>query len=587
MSRIELLGIQRGLEEVVLLQYLHSFSNYFDHPYLPEQIFPEHLRGNASNGRPRFLNHLHQEIAVVSETKMPQHEKAGEEKGAPLTSSPKDTEPKTLVTKETFPAEDWFKNPKNKRGFFIAGPGYGKSILLRTEAYRSAQKAISLLRKGATAHEVHIPILVNFAEVLRVDTHRSENREEEGGKLSLREGIELNQTERFQSALLQAALTNFTAGQTRNVLHSLLHQAVENGNATVLLDSWDEADQAGRNGLIPLCKSWLRDRATHQDLRIFASSREKQHYHIRGIMTVIKLNGFSPESIPAFTAAWRGSESLRINEYIEKDPAISEMARIPLLLAFICRLSENPAFHYRSKTDLISAVFYGLIHEWISDEKQKRLLKEYPEFVEIDDLERWLTFLSAAAFRIFQTSDEIGRRISWKDAILDKFSAYYQCSRLEIEQKAERFLAYWGEEGCGLFVGRAPLATFHYNLFEYLVARHIADAYEETEQQIKTEIQGRGRSFIALDFFMDKKSWDPNWHNILIMVAGVLRHRNVSAPFLKAWAFGIDDQARTRLALACEAQQEYSGEIGKQSDVGRALDDYWQEEVSKGVYQLR
>jgi len=558
MNTIQLLGSTIGLREEALLRYLHSFCAYFDTPHLPEAIFPPHLRGIDSKGRSRFLNHVHQQLDVIVESpnrgKEAESDSVDTGTNGELPDEEGDSDRKDKA--EIIPSSDWFKNQQNNRGLCVAGPGYGKSILLRSEAFRLAREGMERIRKGAIAEEIHIPILVTFSDVAVMEALQSKK----GEKFFTR----------MQQAILDVALKDVEDIFLKDILQAAL--SGEGGRCTVLLDSWDETNREGRRTLKPLLDSWLNWTPKH--LRIFASSRESHHSDIRNLGPKASIRGFSQKDIRRFTEGWFPEGVPQSFKDLLLNSTIAELAEVPLLLTFICKVHSPAGHQVKNRTDVYTEVLHGLTRKWMSETKWEKLNTEFPELDDEGQFEEWLRILSVAAFRIFQAESEVDKVISWREAIEEELCRSLEARKVEIKPDLEKQLAYWSEKGCGLLIGKASMKPFHKSLFEYLVARYIAFAYKKNESRIDVEIEGEGRKRIALDCLLDKKAWDKSWIEVLTLTSGILGKHNVPAPFIDRWADPEnDDEQRTRLALACEAQMEHSDCIFPDGQVGGQLSE--------------
>jgi len=555
-NQVHTLGNHLGLKEEALLWYLHSFNRYFDHPYLHRSIFPAHLRGTGTDGTPRFLKFVHQELELTEKVFTTNSDEPNQFK------------------KRTLPSNEWFSDPKNARGLIVAKTGYGKSTLLRAEAVRLAQEGLGRLKQGWSASEIHLPLLVTFKELAIADAYWVKHHKEEASSHL-----------RFQAALIQAA-TRSLSGSEASVrrFKALLRESINNGQCSVFLDSWDEAGKQGRKGdLADLLESWLS--LASPNLRVHATSRERQHTEI-DLNQIVELRGFPPlgaerseSSIQNFTKGWLGGEAVPAG--ISTVPNIASMAEVPLLLAFMCKVHEASSTPVRTKTELYSKVLEGITREWMSKTKKDRLKRKFSKLNQEGVYEEWLSFLSTAAFRIFQSRDEAGGAVDWHEALEVAIKEEYSSEKLsKIKKMARKQLAFWSEDGCGLLTGSTPMEPYHSSLFEFLAAHHLADKFSREESMIQVEIVGQGQQEIPLTCFMEKKAWDITWAEVFALTAGILGQRQKPAPFIDRWADpSEDDLLRTRLAMACEAEKEYSGSISVEGKTGEALAIYFEEQM--------
>ncbi|GAA3679550.1 hypothetical protein GCM10023081_17150 [Arthrobacter ginkgonis] len=219
----------------------------------------------------------------------------------------------------------------------LADPGLGKTRLLHLRAQQLARAGLSGLENGFAPEELDLPVLVRCDEL---HAHPKESLEEACVEIL---AVAENQSPAFADWLLSHLKS------TPN---------------TFLLDALDEIPE--RTASLPLghrLERWT-DRST-PGRRLIITSRIAGYERPQGPdLTEVELQPFSPDDVRAYVDAWgldRKSHTKVLRQL--ENPSFMGLARIPLLLAFICAVAGQPESLPRSRKDLYDRMLDQLLGE--------------------------------------------------------------------------------------------------------------------------------------------------------------------------------------------------------------------------------
>ncbi|MEJ2887744.1 HEAT repeat domain-containing protein [Actinomycetospora aeridis] len=351
----------------------------------------------------------------------------------------------------------------------LADPGLGKSWLMRTEAIRLAQEAL-----GCLGDEESVPIPVP----IRAD-QLAEVLERSIGSIVARQFV-------ARGWLAERSMGAFA-------------QHVDAGQAHLLVDGLDEVpDDETRRRIRAALADWCQRPGERQLILTSRIAGYTPAEH--GASVEVELLSFTDEQVLAFARTW-GLGALEEAHLIAAvaDPAISGMARIPLLLALLCSLAETGEDVPRTR-----AALYERMLLWFLERPHR-----VPARSRSDDE----ALLELAAGIAFQFADSDG---GWTDLMPHRplaRSLRDQPSFAELGVRADRLIEQLAVD-LGLIVpegdvsgGRPARYLFVHRTFaEYLAARHLSTLDEQRRWEI-----------------IERHLWfDPEWLQVISMLGGLL-----------------------------------------------------------------
>ncbi len=132
--------------------------------------------------------------------------------------------------------------------------------------------------------------------------------------------------------------------------------------------------------------------------RIVLTSRSARYGgRIMSGATEVEILAFRPHEIDAFVATWFENDNSRLTqlaEELQKHHQIGGLARIPLLLALICRIFEEPNAKLPvRRAELYKRALTGLMFDWLRDDRKALSLDDW-------DRENYLDQLGEAAWKL-------------------------------------------------------------------------------------------------------------------------------------------------------------------------------------------
>lgn len=208
---------------------------------------------------------------------------------------------------------------KLHRGIILGDPGFGKTWLLKHEALRLAKSQANKLRCGTpSADDVVLPIFIRLGDI----AHRMMNGEQNIQKVIA------------DIVTLSSTLTP-----------SWIECQIENGSALILLDALDEVDPHSRPAINTALAHFTRTTKS----RILLSSRlagYQRPFELadRDTEREVEIIAFDSNQVKSFIDLWFESEPQRgksLLHTLQIEPALGGLARIPILLSFLCLLAKE------------------------------------------------------------------------------------------------------------------------------------------------------------------------------------------------------------------------------------------------------
>ena len=413
------------------------------------------------------------------------------------------------------------------RAIILGDPGFGKSWLLRHEANRLAQKALQMFENQTIQQDqLLMPILTRLSDINRTD-------------------------DPLDTLLIAFAGRGYSAA-----FREWLRQQLGRKRCVVLLDAWDEVPLESSINMEPIrykpgCRQRLGQRLlqfAHQypQVRLRITSRIID-YGESPIPDAheLELLAFDQPEIKAFVRAWFSDE--QADRFLEmlQNPAVRGLARIPLMLALMCRTAgTNETTFFSHRGELYERCLYGLLYDW-----QRAGQKSSAEADAMLDLLGFLAErLFAAGYEQFSHGVLRQQMIPFLQALEPWHELYGQNPTVLISRmKDSGILVQTGDHH------QADLLFLHRTLHEYLAAKSLA-------------ARANREGWHKIAHLIDKKAWRPEWQQVIIFLAHQmddptpLLHMLSKPKPTRTNPFG-DDLFRHRLALAvlclAETDQEW------------------------------
>lgn len=238
--------------------------------------------------------------------------------------------PKHERDQSTSPPLPWLEFVRTSpRIVVLADPGLGKSWLVRTETLRLARVALEALDAGARLDQIVVPVSARCDELLR--GHDRSEQQSLAELLGHAVGRRLQLSPRVREWLVER---------------------IEAGTSAILLDALDEVP----SDLLPRLKPLLRALPdTAEDRLAGAAPRCVITTRIAGYVgppmpsaDEVELLPFEPADVEALVATWElpgdQEQQTRARRQLReklREPAVAQMARIPLLLALLCWIAGD------------------------------------------------------------------------------------------------------------------------------------------------------------------------------------------------------------------------------------------------------
>ena len=414
--------------------------------------------------------------------------------------------------------EDWqIAKKKESRIVVLADPGMGKSTLLRMEVIEAVKDSRQILEAGKAVKEVTIPLFI------RLSTLADEVQE----GLTIKDAILTIIQKRYDSIFLKS-----DHDTTQNFLKNFLIEQLETAKCLLLLDALDEVPQEKRPQLLEKLNEFV---SSYSNVRIIGTSR------IVGYAGSL-VNGAKEMEIVPFTQAqteqyiqvWFKTlkeQSVRAEGLIkalQERPQLSGLAQNPLLLSLICSLYQQDQLTLPARRGKIYEKSVNfMLKEWGQNRQSYNQERMKAKVRLLEDLAYYFSSKDQEVFDYDELYDWMEEYLDEGDAPRDLRDA--KTGKLITELSREdgilQKLSQSKDNEQYLFLHR----TFQ----EYLTASYLS------RRITKDETKG-------LDL-VKSYLWDYDWHETIILLAGLLKKPIV---LIQAIMAQKDDIFNTQLLLA-------------------------------------
>ncbi len=437
---------------------------------------------------------------------------------------------------------------ENKRTVVLGDPGFGKTWLLRYEARRIALEALQTLEgmeSDGSLDRITIPIFLRLPSLA-------------------------SSSESFEQAIL-----NQVCGEKNSQLRNWVQNKFETHQCVLFLDAWDEVSTIAINDA-PSARENLESRlkqffAAYPNPSMILTSRFVG-YSGSPIPDVKELELISLEAaqVQGFIKAWfpDPAKVKACIDLVDASPPLSGLSKIPLMLTLLCRTCEDVFLKQKDqrpgkislptrRVEFYEDCLQGLLHDWYLEHKREAGLEgSQPRRESV--LGSLLELLQDVSLRLILRGYDQFSQFKEKeiaDVLLiclenkpgDKGRYPYLESRdplaLIHEFEKSGILTSWmqGKERWYLFLHR----TFQ----EYLAASAIARAVEEKGGKgWKGKIPWLPGTNLTLLEWVGKKSWNPQWEQIFVLLAGELLD---PWPLLKLVSDPTTDDVNKHRSMLC------------------------------------
>jgi len=529
----DLIGIRSALTEEVLV-YLKNLAK--KSAELPK-YYPEHLREESVTTTPfdnlrqtvqvvtnrgRFDQWLAQERErLVREGFDPDSIAYSPRRGMPEKEEEGDRQPEVEV--ETL---DWDERAGKRfmRAVILGDPGFGKSWLLRYEARRLARKAIEALEQNSQAiSDILLPVFRRLSDLASPDN------------------------------ALEEVLLGLLKEEHSEAFCSFVRSKLSTDGCVLLLDAWDEVSDKPslKKRVETFARRFIRP-------RILLTSR------IVGYETTLpplpnakelELLAFDWRRIESFTRVWFGQYKEAGDAFLgklERHRQVKGLARIPLMLSLICRVCPEGNFPDR-RGQLYEQCLRGLLGDWRKDDEKPGGMKVSAAYT--DALMDALGYVSLELFKNHQeqfTESSLRKiLILW----LDGLKTSHELHGANVGSLIQRF------KNDGILVTArshedAPLLFLHRTFQEYLAVRALAGESDAITTALK-------------------HTYDPEWHQVLVLLAGLLDPRQA----LRYLAAVLDKNSEDLLCRPFLLGLELAGQVTREGPACQAWTILAQEAV--------
>jgi predicted NACHT family NTPase len=432
--------------------------------------------------------------------------------------------------------------PTIRRGVVVGDPGLGKTWLLKWEAARHAAEAASRLRATGELGGVVLPIYRRQTDVAAA-LHTLEERCKHSADAP-------------PATLPDAVVESLRARWSERVLN-LLRERLGTEQAVLLLDAFDEVPPERRAVLRQALHDWVP--GTPQ-ARVLFTSRVVGYeppWPIAGCSETereMELLPFDDAQTEAFVDGFFAGEppaGRELHELLRRAPQLRGMARVPLLLGFLCALHreewQKPPGQRRDVTRLRRTDLYRKVLERL----MRGVWKDLPRPVNRHEVDDKLELLEGVAFRLFAAGKEQFTSRELREAAARAAHArLYPGQHLDHTELTRRMRQWSEEDGLLVEAGAGddpPYLFLHLTFQEFLAARHLAQHINNHGWTKPLPLGEEGKGAPAQDF-VDRMAWLPAWQEVIVLLAGNL---DDPLPLLEILADeSKDDLFRHRLAVA-------------------------------------
>jgi HEAT repeat protein len=453
-----------------------------------------------------------------------------------------------------------------KRAIILGDPGFGKTWLLRYEARRLAREyAEKLYDRVIGLDDCIIPIFARLSDINRRDDAIEYDLVSITRK-TLANGLEnIAKIRESKDAVFSRVAEVFprsTHRQPSPAFSNLVREKLMTGQCAILLDALDEVPAAvPEPGEQPVIKPHTRQRLRER-LEEFAVGFSRPRLlitsRIIGYTTLsisdlkeLELLAFERPEVESFARVWFGDDQETGNQFLAKQREshqVRGLARIPLLLALICRVyserkEKDQPFPAR-RVELYDLCLRGLLWDW-KEEKDRGPTDD-------GEVSAMLEMLKSVSYSLFEEGYEqftvsvIEAKISsWLDGLKPSHRFQGRKARALVDElKLDGILVTAGEHR------EAPMLFLHRTFQEYLAASALKE---------RAESEGWDR----ISGLVDKRAWLDEWSEVITLLAGQMAD---PVPLLELLRDKRrDDYFRHRLCLASRCLPELPPEPASRS----------------------
>jgi HEAT repeat protein len=373
------------------------------------------------------------------------------------------------------------------RGIILGDPGFGKTWLLKHEAVRLAKLASEELRRGSnTSDNVLLPIFMRLGEL--------------AGRLSVHD-------QDIPGIIADAV------ARTSTLSSGWIIEQIETGKTVLLLDALDEVDPHLRATL----ELALTQLSKTIKSKILLSSRIVGYRRPFDLSDTdsereVEIVAFDADQVKGFVNAWfeeRPERGKDLMHSLQKRASVGGLARIPILLSFICLLAKDnsqiPSQRVQLYESLLSLLLEG---QW----RDSPLREHNP-----DRIEAKLLLLEEIAWHFsgqtsdggwhdLMPSDELARVILKSDQAAFLLSTAQHTFGILWELSERDGVLVKAGVSAGESWRQVPYLFIHRTFHEYLLASYLARLKAD---QWKSEVR--------------KHLWyDVDWEEPIILLAARL-----------------------------------------------------------------
>ncbi|HWB86707.1 MAG TPA: HEAT repeat domain-containing protein [Bryobacteraceae bacterium] len=426
---------------------------------------------------------------------------------------------------------EWEDARKNlQRAVVLGNPGFGKTTLLWYEAGRRNQEWLQRMQNGSAAvGQADVALFIRALE--------------------LASGLEGSAGSEIMDVLMARVSSRISLSPP---VASLIREKLARGEGLIAIDALDETPE----DLRAILKTKLADFSRkYPRARLLLSSRWLGYSRaplLAGAREELEVLPFSHEQMELAVKRWFVEDSRTaalVWQHIQSQQSICEELQSPLLLRLACAATDDKRrrneklLTWETRGELYAEFIGEAAHLWRqrTEVKEKASLRE-AEFLLPDcaaelALELWKT----DPRRTLWDQAEVARHLH---RIRMRERSFHQRSDLLGDLCSAGILALAGTED-----RRTPVMFTHRSLGEYLAARALAGLLEN--------------GTTAEWALIDRKAWDPEWEEVLVLVTGQLTPE-ATERYLAVFANeAADDEIRHRLALAARCVAEIPASMRK------------------------
>jgi HEAT repeat protein len=440
-----------------------------------------------------------------------------------------------------------------QRAVILGAPGGGKTFLTQTTALALAKQGLEEREKRSTPlNQLPLPIRVDLNDLA---------------------------SESGSDDLLDILAPLVSKNYKLPALEPWLRGNLKADNCWLILDALDQVDSNRLVGLARRLES-IRDWKCHALITC-----RKANYNRADIpwttITEYELAPFDATEIAALITRWHEKKDGRgekLNEVVGRSYSLQQGCGTPLMLTLACLANEEEALTEETRrVDLYWMVLRGILRNaW----REPRLGPKDPR---IDDL---LRMLRPMAWKLFLGSPSVNQFPSSR--VVEAIEVGANAAKLPdpVPVLRDELVERGVLVDAGVIRGEGQFSFLHRSFQEFLVAdclSRIANAQDWDKARVEMKPGG----LISLLALLDKKSWLPEWQEVIILLAGILKEPTPLLEMLRTPK--RDDIFRHRLTLAALCMGELSSAKGCESTINEITAQVWAchlETVKEGTREV-